>query len=118
VDPGLRVRGDRNALSRVITNLVTNAVKYSPDEGVVTLSATENAGDVLVDVRDRGEGIPEADLVRVFDRGAQAEGAREGYGLGLAIARRLVEEHGGTIQATNHPEGGAIFTVRLPVDPG
>ena len=118
VDAGLRVRGDRNALSRVITNLVTNAVKYSPDGGVVTLSARENAADVLIGVRDRGEGIPADDLARIFDRGAQAEGAREGYGLGLAIARRLVEEHGGTIAAANHPDGGALFSVRLPIDAG
>lgn len=118
IGPGLRVRGDRNALSRVITNLVTNAIKYSPDRGVVTLSGTTNAGEVLLAVRDRGEGIPEEELGRIFDRGAQAEGAKEGYGLGLAIAQRLVEEHGGSIAAANHPEGGALFSVRLPVDPG
>ena len=114
VDPGLRVRGDRTALSRVVTNLVTNAVKYSPSGGTVTLAAASEGDGVSIRIRDRGEGIPEADLPRVFQRGAQAEGAREGYGLGLAIAQRLVGEHGGAIEAANHPDGGAEFTVRLP----
>jgi signal transduction histidine kinase/tetratricopeptide (TPR) repeat protein len=117
-EPGLHIRGDRNGLSRVVTNLVTNAVKYSPDGGTVTLSATAETSWVVLRVRDRGEGIPEADLTRVFQRGSQAEGAKEGYGLGLAIALRLVTEHGGTIEAGNHPDGGAEFTVRLPLDSG
>ncbi len=118
IDPGLRIRGDRNALSRVVTNLVTNAVKYSPEAGVVTLSAHPEADSAMVVVRDQGEGIPEGDLPHVFERGTQAEGAREGHGLGLAIARRLVEDHRGGIEASNHPEGGAVFSVRLPLDAG
>ena len=65
-------------------------------------------------VFDAGPGIPEDELARVFERGVQARGSREGHGLGLAIVRRLVEEHGGTVEAANHEGGGARFVVEIP----
>ena len=115
LQPAIEVVGDHNALSRVVGNLVGNAVKYSPEGGEVVVTLASGAGVARLTVFDTGPGIPDDDLPHVFDRGTQARGAREGHGLGLAIVRRLVEEHGGTVEAANHPAGGARFVVKIPL---
>jgi two-component system sensor histidine kinase MprB len=102
-------------LLRAIGNLLDNAVKFSPDGTPVELTVRPG----LLEVRDHGPGIAPEDLPRIFDRFYRAPAARSlpGSGLGLAIVRQVVEDGGGTVEAANHPGGGAVFTVRLaPAD--
>jgi len=114
VQPDLWALGDPHELSRLLTNLISNSVKYSLHGQVVSVRLTLEDEDLLLEVRDRGQGIPADALGSVFQRGAQARGAAEGHGLGLYICRRIVEDHRGEIAAENHPEGGALFSVWLP----
>jgi two-component system, OmpR family, sensor histidine kinase MprB len=109
------VRGDAERLSRAVTNLLGNALKWSPEGRTVEVSVAQ--GSVVV--RDHGPGIDEADLPLVFERFYRSPAARgtAGSGLGLAIVRHVVEAHGGSVEATNAPDGGAVFTLRFPVDP-
>ncbi len=114
------VSGDADRLVQVFTNLVSNAVKYSPDGGAVVVAARAEAGHVVASVRDEGLGIPPEDLERVFEAYIRLDtgGKRgiRGTGLGLPIARQLVELHGGAIWADSTPGVGSTFVVRLPVD--
>lgn len=114
----LAVTGDAQRLQQVLWNLVMNAVKFSPPGGTVTVDVARDADAAAVSVGDQGEGIEPAFLPRVFDRFQQASGAdgSGGLGLGLHIARHLVERHGGTIRAHSDGKGhGAVFTVHLPM---
>ena len=103
------VRGDPGRINRAVSNLVDNAVKWSPPDGAVELSL---AGGALT-VRDHGPGFDEGDLPRVFERFYRADGARglPGSGLGLAIVRQAAEAHGGSAEAANAPGGGALLRV-------
>jgi two-component system phosphate regulon sensor histidine kinase PhoR len=121
VAPGAEtVCGDPAKLHDILRNLVENAVHHTPDGTVIDLSAERNGGTTRLRVADSGPGISEADRQRVFERfyrvdKARARGAQEGgTGLGLAIVKHLVGLHGGTVEASNRPEGGAVFTVTLP----
>ena len=109
---------DAARIQRVLYNLVENAIRHSPPAGVIFLEAQEEPESVRVDVVDSGEGIPPADLPRIFDRFYRGEKSRVrgqgGAGLGLAIARGLVEAHGGKIWAQNLPGRGARFSFVLP----
>ncbi|HEX7310880.1 MAG TPA: HAMP domain-containing sensor histidine kinase [Gaiellaceae bacterium] len=109
------VRGDAERLSRAVTNVLGNALKWSPEGRAVEVSVAQ--GSVVV--RDHGPGIDEADLPLVFERFYRSPAARgtAGSGLGLAIVRHVVEAHGGGVEATNAPDGGAVFTLRFPVAP-
>jgi excisionase family DNA binding protein len=107
-------------LERVLENLLSNAIKYSPEGGSITVSIAEEAGGPwsVLTVRDQGLGIPAADLPRVFERFERArnvEGRIGGTGIGLASARQIVEQHGGTIAVESAEGLGSIFTVRLPL---
>lgn len=83
----------------------------------IEVSVARDAENVLLEVRDRGPGIPEADLPRIFERFERASSTRHygGLGLGLYVARQIAEAHGGTIAASNRPGGGASFSVSLPL---
>ena len=109
------VQGDAERLSRAVANVLGNAVKWSPEGASVDVSVAR--GSVVV--RDHGPGIDEADLPLVFERFYRSPAARgtAGSGLGLAIVRHVVEAHGGSVEATNAPDGGAVFTLRFPVSP-
>jgi two-component system, OmpR family, sensor histidine kinase MprB len=109
------VRGDAERLSRAVTNVLGNALKWSPEGRTVEVTVAQ--GSVVV--RDHGPGIDEADLPLVFERFYRSPAARgtAGSGLGLAIVRHVVEAHGGSVEATNAPDGGAVFTLRFPVAP-
>ncbi len=112
-----QVHGDPGRLQQVLSNLLSNAVKFTPENGQVEVTLSHGGGRAHLTVRDSGQGIPPDFLPRVFDRFHQAEGTHRkgGLGLGLAIARHLVEAHGGTIRAESAGEGqGATFTVELP----
>ena len=108
---------DGQQLTRVLLNLVQNAIRHTPTDGTVTLRALPDEGGVLVEVRDTGEGIAAADLPRVFDRFYRGDPARTreaGAGLGLAIARGIVEAHGGRIWVESEPGRGTCFAFTLP----
>lgn len=107
------VMGDAAGLERAITNLLDNAVKFSPTGGIVRV----HLEDGVVSVIDSGPGIAEDDLPHIFDRFFRSDRARNtpGTGLGLAIVAHTAEGHGGTVKAANHPDGGAQFVMRLPV---
>lgn len=111
-----QVLGEATALERAVTNLLDNAVKWSPHDGTVTVRL--RAGELTVD--DQGPGIAEADRARVFDRFWRAEESRSmpGSGLGLSIVRQVAERHAGTVAASAAPGGGARLTMRLPGRPG
>ena len=113
-----RTRGkwDRGRVQQVVTSLVANAIKYAPGTPIEVVVAREAEVARLV-VSDRGPGIPEADLQRVFRRfeGPAPRRTFGGLGLGLFLAREIVEAHGGTIVAENRAGGGAALTVRLPL---
>jgi len=112
----LEVEADRSALMRVATNLLDNAVKWSPPGGRVWVEARDEGDLVAITVRDEGPGIPEQDQPRVFERFFKSDAARAsaGVGLGLAIVKHLVRAHGGTASVASKPGEGAAFTVRLP----
>ncbi|MCB9786346.1 MAG: two-component sensor histidine kinase [Deltaproteobacteria bacterium] len=104
---------DAVRLEQVLVNLVRNAVQASPPGArVEARAAAAPGGGLLLEVRDKGPGLPDDDVERLFEP-FQTDKVR-GTGLGLAVARRIVDAHGGTIRASNHPEGGAVLTVRLP----
>jgi signal transduction histidine kinase len=111
---------DPDRLLQVLGNLVGNALRHTPNGGRVVLSAARANGEVLLQVRDSGPGIPVEDLPHIFDRFYRGDKARQSdgaSGLGLAIARSLVEAHGGRITAENALGGGALFTIALPFSP-
>lgn len=120
IDPETgQVSGDAGRLRQVILNLVSNAIKFTPAGGTVTVRLGRYDGGVFVSVADTGKGISPEFLPHVFERFRQADSTSSrghgGVGLGLAIARQLVELHGGTLEAESAGEGmGATFTVRLP----
>jgi two-component system phosphate regulon sensor histidine kinase PhoR len=112
------VVGDAAKLHDVLRNLLENASNYAPEGSAITVRAAIEPGWHVLQVLDEGPGIPEADLSRVFERFYRVDKARSrdtgGTGLGLSIVRHLVDLHGGRVSAANRPEGGAVFTVRLP----
>ncbi len=115
------IRMDTARIIQVADNLLENAVRHTPQGGKVTLRAGMHSSDtVFVAVDDTGEGIPEDVVATVFDRFRRADPSRAratgGAGLGLAIAKNLVEAHGGTIKARNRPDGGSTFRFTIPTD--
>jgi signal transduction histidine kinase len=116
------ILGDRDRLQQVVWNLLSNAIKFTPRHGRVAVRLARAGAHVEITVEDTGQGIPAEFMPYVFERFRQADPSftrtRGGLGLGLAIARHLVELHGGTIRAHSDGEGrGARFTVRLPTAP-
>jgi two-component system sensor histidine kinase CpxA len=110
--------GDRELLRRGIENVVRNAVRYTPDDGVVDVQVANDTDRVRIAVRDAGPGVPDAELERIFEPFYRVDASRDaaagGIGLGLAIARRAIEVHHGTVAAENaHP--GLRVTIALPV---
>jgi len=101
----------------VISNLLNNAIQYIPDQGEVSVDVKRSAHGVAVSLSDNGPGVPDDDLPKLFDRFWRAEKSRArssgGAGLGLAIARQLIEGQGGTITASNVPGGGLKITFEL-----
>jgi two-component system sensor histidine kinase BaeS len=115
IDP---VRMDTMRIGRVLNNLLSNALRYSPDGGSIELTAQRTSRGVQVSVSDTGEGISADDLPKVFDRFYRGEKSRSrttgGSGLGLAISRGLVRAHGGDITVESTPGHGSRFTFTLP----
>jgi PAS domain S-box-containing protein len=109
---------DRLRLEQVLTNLLANAIKYGKG-GPIEVALTVGPGEVVLHVSDRGPGVPEQDLQRIFGRFERASSLRNygGLGLGLYVARQIIEAHGGSVSARNLTSGGASFSVRLPLAP-
>ena len=113
------VAGDANRLQQIIWNLLTNAIKFTPHDGAVTVGVRREGDQIAIFVRDTGIGIAPDFIHHVFERFRQADATTTrkhgGLGLGLSIVKHLVEQHGGTVNAESAGEGlGACFTVRLP----
>jgi signal transduction histidine kinase len=117
VEPGLRVKGDRDRLRQVLANLMDNAIKYTPQGGRVSVRARAAATEVRLEVVDTGTGIAAHDLPRIWERlyrGDQSR-AERGLGLGLSLVRAIVRAHNGTVDVATEPGLGSTFTVRLPL---
>jgi CheY-like chemotaxis protein len=112
------VRGDANRLRQVVWHLLANAIKFTPRGGSIDLVVESNA-QACVTVCDTGPGIAADFLPRIFERFSQADSsptrAAGGLGIGLALVRELIERHGGEIRAANGSNGGAVFTIKLPL---
>ncbi len=112
------VVADPTRIEQILNNLLSNAIRHTPEGGEISVKISTDAENVFVEVRDSGEGIPSGELKKIFDRFYRAQPSRSrgegGSGLGLAIARQLALAHGGDLTAANHPQGGAVFTLRLP----
>ena len=121
IAPGAEtLRADPAKLHDVLRNLIANASTYSPEQSEIRVDARSVDGQIALSVSDRGPGIPEEDLSRVFERFYRVDKSRTGdpggTGLGLAIVKHLVGLHGGEVRVENRPDGGARFTVALPTD--
>lgn len=116
-DPA-RARVDRARIRQAVGNLVDNSLRHTPAGGRVTVELARRDGGVSIEVADTGDGFPPSFLPRAFETFSRADAARArsegGTGLGLAIVRAVAEAHGGSVQAGNRPEGGAVVTVRIP----
>jgi PAS domain S-box-containing protein len=113
------VMGDPDRLEQVLTNLVSNAIKHSPEGGEVEVWCEQRATMARIEVRDRGPGVPHGFRDRIFGRFAMADSSdsrtRGGTGLGLAIAREIAERHGGTVDFADRQGGGTVFFLELPM---
>ncbi|MDB5166275.1 MAG: putative Histidine kinase [Candidatus Saccharibacteria bacterium] len=119
LDDAASVRGDADALTELLSVLLDNAVKYSPEKSTVKITGHIQQHRVILTVADSGPGITAMALPHLFERFYRADSSRNkstsGYGLGLAIAAKIVQQHGGTIKAySDRDKGGATFTVSLP----
>jgi len=106
---------DRSKLRRAIENLVSNAIKFTDDQGCVSVEVTPNANAVEVAIRDTGHGIPQDEVPRLFERFYRGSARKPGTGLGLSIARNLIRLHGGDITVSSEVGRGSVFRMRLPV---
>jgi two-component system OmpR family sensor kinase len=116
-DSPVQVRGDADALATLLSNLVDNALRYTPEAGRVDVGVASDGGRAVLSVRDSGPGIPEADRERVFDRFVRGSvtGAVRGSGLGLSIVKRIAERHGADIAVGPGLEGAGVgISVRFP----
>jgi two-component system sensor histidine kinase GlrK len=117
LDP-FTLHADEDKLRAVVANLVSNAIKYSPDEGMISLALRQQGDEAVLDIGDAGPGVPIEDREKIFDWFYQGEGAPRGRlrgsGLGLAIAREFVLAHGGRIEILQESGPGAHFRVTLP----
>ena len=110
----LAARGEERAVTQILVNLLSNAVRHSPERGKVHLTFAQAASSASVSVSDEGPGIAAADQQRIFERFERAHPKEGGTGLGLAIARRLARSMGGDVTLDSAPGEGARFTLTLP----
>jgi two-component system OmpR family sensor kinase/two-component system sensor histidine kinase BaeS len=115
----LPLYADPVRVDQILSNLLSNALRYTPDNGKIAIQLEQGNGMAIIGIQDSGPGIPVESLPYVFDRFYRAEKSRSraegGSGLGLAIARQLAQAHGGSLEAANSAQGGAVFTLKLPL---
>jgi two-component system, sensor histidine kinase and response regulator len=118
VDPQLQIYADRNMVQTILRNLITNAIKFTPQNGTITIEAIENLHEVWITIRDNGVGINEEDVQKLFRIDTQFRGegtnGEQGSGLGLVLCKELVEKNDGRIWVESEPERGSSFTFALP----
>lgn len=119
IDPSVLAIADAEALRRIVTNLLTNAAKFSPEGSRIRISVRRGFGEAIIEVDDQGPGIPLEDRDRIFERFYRSPGTEldaPGTGIGLAVVQQLVRLQHGTIEVGDAEDGGARFVVRLPFD--
>jgi signal transduction histidine kinase len=109
------VNADRDRIFYVLSNIIGNAIKFTPEGGKITLRTERRRGELLIIVDDSGPGIPSEERARVFDRFRRGHSSQDGSGLGLYIAKGIVLAHGGSIWAEAAAGGGARFCLTLPL---
>jgi two-component system sensor histidine kinase CiaH len=117
----IEIIADREAIEKLINNLIDNAVKYNKEHGKVIISTLKKRGNVLIKVKDTGIGIKKNETKRIFERFYQVESSRsknnvDGFGLGLSMAKRIVDLHNGSIKVNSKVDRGSTFIVRLPLN--
>lgn len=114
----INIIGEQVLIEETLTNLLFNAVRYTPSGGRIVLTLKEKPDEYLVQIKDTGIGIPEGEEEKIFEEFHRADNARkverDGTGLGLSFAKQVIEKHGGKIWANNNPEGGSTFSFTLP----
>lgn len=116
----ISVRASLEAMADVVTILLDNAIKYSPEKTTITMNSVVRGKVAYLQIRDEGQGIADEDMPHVFDRFYRADQSRsrqhvEGHGLGLSIAQRIVGQHSGSISVESQPKKGTTFTIKLPL---
>ncbi|MGI6250210.1 MAG: sensor histidine kinase [Anaerolineaceae bacterium] len=115
------VMADHDRLGQIMHNLLQNAVRYGGSDSTIEITSSCDGDMIMLSMRDHGPGIPKELLNTLFERFRRGDPSRQflegSTGLGLSIARKLAEAHGGSLTAHNHPEGGAVFTLRIPIIP-
>jgi two-component system sensor histidine kinase BaeS len=108
--------GDPIRVAEIVNNVISNAIRYTPDGGRIDVDCRRSGGGLAITVTDDGPGVHGDEIARIFESGFRGAAARNtsGSGVGLALTARFVEEHGGSIQVENVPGRGARFTVRMP----
>jgi two-component system phosphate regulon sensor histidine kinase PhoR len=114
-DEPIQVSGDRERLIQVVTNLVTNAINYTPAGGTVTIAVQQQDTCAKIEVEDTGIGIAPENLPHIFQPFYRVVSEVEGTGLGLSIAKEIIEQHGGTVDVRSEPKRGSTFTITLPL---
>jgi two-component system sensor histidine kinase KdpD len=112
------VSADPDMIGLALRQLIGNAVKYSPPGSIIAISAIQGDDTVTVRVRDQGPGIPQDELESIFERfyrGSRVQDSVAGTGMGLSVARDIINAHQGQLWAENRPEGGAQFSFSLPI---
>jgi K+-sensing histidine kinase KdpD len=113
------VYGNQESLLRLIVILLDNAVKYGPQSGTIYLAGARRGAFYVLTVRDEGKGVADKDVPYIFDRLYRGDQSRtatvSGYGLGLSLAREIIQANQGSIKAYNAAQGGAVFSVQLPL---
>ena len=121
-EQALPVKADRDAISQVLVNLLSNAEKYGGDKKQIDLTAERNSGSVCINVMDRGAGVPDGYEEKIFEQFFRAHDSLssgiQGSGLGLTLARQIARAHGGDVTFARREGGGSCFTLRLPVESG
>jgi two-component system sensor histidine kinase CiaH len=120
--PDIKVSGDQTKLVQLVSILLDNSIKYSPDKSIIYIEGHSKDNQGYLSVRDEGIGIAAEDLPHIFDRFYRADLSRnkpvaDGYGIGLSIAKKIIEQHHGRITASSEPGKGATFTIELPLAP-
>ena len=115
----MRLNADRERISQVLVNLLTNAIKYSPEFGNIVVQTASNDNHLMLSVQDFGIGINKTDQEKIFERFYRVEGKNEktfpGFGIGLFIAMEIIQRHNGTMGVTSEPGKGSIFYFSIPL---
>ncbi len=114
VEPAI-IMASPEQMKQVFLNLIINATDFTPAGGTITVSFAKDEGDLLIHFKDTGPGIPEEDLARVFEPFFTTRRGASGTGLGLVVCKGIIQKYGGSISAANCSDGGAVFTIRIPL---